>query len=368
MKVLHTDREYKVRNTHFPLSIFLVTLFCLLVMAALHTLLIGKINQWGVGSPLAEILVVAYWVAVSCCFTLFTRYQMRISYEQPMKQLAKAADAVAHGDFSIYVPPVHTAEKLDYLDIMIMDFNTMVEELGSIETLKTEFFSNVSHEIKTPLAVIQNYAEHMQKQKLSEEERRESLETIIQASKRLSDLISNILKLNKLEKQSIQPVEEPYDLCGQLCECALRFEAMWEERGIVFEGDLEDRVIIEADASLLELVWNNLLSNALKFTGPGGSIFLRQTSGEGEVVVSVQDSGCGMSKETMKHIFDKFYQGDTSHAGEGNGLGLALVLRVLQLAGGCITADSEPGKGTVFTVRLPVSGKKRMAEGSEGHE
>lgn len=343
-----------IRKPPFSITVFLITLSVLLLLTSVQMVILAKTIDFNVVPGWYSKVIIGYWVAVSVVFTLLTSYQINSRFERPMMRLAKAAQEVANGDFSVYVPPVHTAEKQDYMDVMFQNFNTMVEALGSIETLKTEFFSNVSHEIKTPLAIILNYAEILQKDNLTPEQRQEYIETIIQYAKRLSELITNILKLSKLEKQVIEPLDEPYDLCGQLCECAFRFEELWERKNIEFEAGIEDKATIEADASLLELVWNNLFSNAVKFTEPGGTITLRQTSTKDEIIVSISDTGCGMSKETMEHIFDKFYQGDTSRFIEGNGLGMTLALRVIQLVGGRITVDSELGRGTTFTVYLPA--------------
>lgn len=358
--------ENNIRDSRFPPLLFLVYLIVLLIMCGIHTGAIVGMNSLG-WPDMAKITVpILYWMVVAVGLTIFTRQQIKKTYEEPMHRLAEATKKVAEGDFSIYVSPLHTSDRLDYLDKMLIDFNKMVEELGSIETLKTDFFSNVSHEIKTPISIIQNNAELLCREELTEEQK-EYANTIFQATKRLSDLIGNILKLNKLEKQTILPEMETYDLCEQLAECAVNYEPAWEEKGLEFEAELEDHAEISADSSLMELVWNNLFSNAVKFTEPGGKIVLKEWSDEEAIRVSVQDSGCGMDEETRKHIFEKFYQGDTSHSMAGNGLGLALALRVLQLNGFQIDVASEPEKGSTFTVIIPGEEKEVMSE-NEGSQ
>ena len=205
---------------------------------------------------------------------------------------------------------------------MILDFDKMVEELGSIETLKTDFFSDVSHEFKSPLAVISSNAEMLQKGGGLSDEQTEQVENIRYATKRLANLIQNMLKLNKLEKQTIRPMPEVFDVCAQLCDCAVQFEDVWERKDIEFEADLEDSAAVYADAGLAEIVWTNLLSNAFKFTPEGGTVTLTQWTEETCVRVTVTDNGCGMTPDTVKHIFDKFYQGDPSHSTQATALAL----------------------------------------------
>ena len=355
--------ERIIRNSLFPVSLFGIFLGVLLLMSGIHVGLVVLMNrlQW---NDLIQILVpVVYWGMVAVGLTFFTRKKIRDTYEAPLHRLARATRKVAGGDFSVYVPTVHAGNRLDYLDVMILDFNKMVEELGSVETLKTDFVSNVSHEMKTPIAVIKNYAELLQTGCGTGEEREEYARNIQEAADRLSALISNILKLNKLENQNIAPEVESYDLCGQLESCILQYEELWDEKELELDVDIEERATVQADRNLMEVVWNNLISNAIKFTRPGGTVAIRQRTADGRVEVAVSDTGCGMSRECMRHIFDKFYQGDTSHAREGNGLGLALVKRILDLMNGEITVVSREGQGSTFTVRLPLAEKSEYQEG-----
>ena len=232
----------------------------------------------------------------------------------------------------------------------------MTAELQGTETLRTDFIANVSHELKTPLAVMGNYATMLQQPGISEEDRLEYAKAISHSSRRLAALITNILKLNKLENQQIFPKHEEYDLSGQICESLLQFEDAWEAKDLNIETEIEDEVSICSDAELLSLVWNNLISNAVKFTPHGGTIGVALKAEENAVLVSVCDTGCGIDPETGKHIFEKFYQGDTSHAMQGNGLGLALVKRVMDILNGEITVRSTPGQGSTFTVRIRRNG------------
>ena len=227
-----------------------------------------------------------------------------------------------------------------------------IEQKEKIEKMRTDFMGNVSHELKTPLAVIQNYGTMLQQPNLTEEKRMEYARAITDASRRLANLITNILKLNKLENQQIYPSVKTYDLGEQLCECLLSFEGAWEAKDLEIHADVEEDILVDNDAELLALVWNNLFSNAIKFTEPHGKVSLSLKAEDGYAVVQVSDTGCGIPPEIGKHIFEKFYQGDTSHATQGNGLGLALVKRVIEIIGGDISVSSEVGKGSIFTVKL----------------
>lgn len=358
-----------IKESRFPPSLFIIYLCVLLLMSGIHTGLILLANKQQWNNVIQTVVPIMYWSMVAIGLTLFTRRKIRSTYEEPMHKLAEATRQVAEGDFSVYVSPLNTSDKRDYLDVMILDFNKMVEELGSIETLKTDFVSNVSHEMKTPIAIIKSYAQMLKKKQITEEQRGEYAKAIDDAAGRLSDLVSNILKLNKLENQRITSEKYVYNVCRQLCDCVLQLEDVWEEKEINMEIEIEDMVMVEGDASLLEMVWNNLLSNALKFTEPGGTISVRQTNADGFVRVVISDTGCGMNRECMAHMFDKFYQGDTSHAQEGNGLGLALVWRVLQLMDGDIMVVSEEGHGSIFTVSLPAAGTsgEQVTAGAEEH-
>lgn len=228
----------------------------------------------------------------------------------------------------------------------------MANELSGVETLRTDFIANVSHEMKTPLAVMQNYGTLLQAHDLTYDTRIEYAKAITESSRRLADMMANILKLNKLENQQIYGELTTFNLGEQLCECLLQYESIWERKDIEIETSIEEGVLISADAELLSLVWNNLFSNAFKFTDNGGKVSLSLNADDKYATVTVSDTGCGMSAEVGAHIFEKFYQADESRATQGNGLGLALVKRVIDIMQGEISVESTVGVGSSFTVRI----------------
>ena len=272
--------------------------------------------------------------------------------DKPVQQIMAALDKVMQGDFTVRIPPVKEFAGETGFNELIPAINKMTAELQGTETLRTDFIANVSHELKTPLAVMGNYATMLQQPGISEEDRVEYARAISHSSRRLAALITNILKLNKLENQQIFPQPREFDLGEQLCECLLAFEEAWEKKDLEIETDIADDIRIRSDPELLNLVWNNLISNAVKFTPEGGTIAVSLKADGQNVTVSVRDTGCGIDAETGKHIFEKFYQGDTSHATQGNGLGLALVKRVIDIMNGEISVRSTPGQGSTFLVKI----------------
>lgn len=288
---------------------------------------------------------------ITLVFAAIDYVRRKLMVERPVKIITDATEKIMQGNFDLRLEPMKGAG-LEGFNRIVTAINAMAQELSGTETLRTDFIANVSHELKTPLAVMGNYATMLQRPGITEAERQEYAKAISQAARRLAQLITNILKLNKLENQQIFPKTEEYDLGEQLCDCLLQFEDVWEKKGLNIETDMEEDVRIRSDSELLSLVWNNLISNAVKFTPDGGTVAVTLKTEGDYVTVSVRDTGCGMKPEVGRHIFEKFYQGDTSHAVQGNGLGLALVKRVVDILNGEIHVQSVYGQGSTFTVRF----------------
>lgn len=295
-------------------------------------------------------------VFMSVLFALLDMFRRKWIIDRQVAKIEEVIQHIIAGNYRVQVDSRGLGINNEFQTIL-SGLNKMSEELSGVETLRTDFISNVSHEMKTPLTVIQNYGTLLQTPDLPEEKRCEYAKAINEQTRRLSTLITNILKLNRLENQQIFPNQDLFDLGEQLCECMISFENSWEEKELEIETDIEEGIRIAADKELLSLVWNNLISNAVKFTEKGGTVGISLKYEEGYAVVKIKDTGCGMNPETGKNIFKKFYQGDTSHATQGNGLGLALVKRVIDIMKAEIAVTSRLGEGSTFTVKVKAEGR-----------
>lgn len=273
---------------------------------------------------------------------LISRY-----FFEPLHQLILALKQVAGGDFHIQLP-----ENSKWSDIQEMNenFNRMVKELNSIQLIQSDFIQNVSHEIKTPLAAVEGYVALLAASPLSQEQK-EYTDRILESSRRLTALTGNILLLSKLENQQIAPERKVFLLDEQIRRCILSMEPLWSAKDLLMDIDLQEAAFLGCE-ELLAQVWSNLISNAIKYTPKGGTITVCLLKLNDDIQVTVRDSGIGMSEEVQRHIFDKFYQADRSRSTGGNGLGLALVRRILTLCGGEIHVKSQPDQGSLFTVHL----------------
>lgn len=271
-------------------------------------------------------------------------------FTTPITRLNRAMRTVAKGDFSVRLSePGGIREMRESFE----NFNVMAHALGTTETLQTDFISNVSHEFKTPINAIEGYAMLLQDEGKSAREEQECVDKILLNTRRLSELVGNILLLSKVDNQGIQGVGKPYRLDEQLRQAVVMLERKWTEKNIELDVDLDPAVYV-GNESLMLHVWTNLIDNAIKFDPYDGEMKLRLKKQEGRLIITVTDNGPGIPKEKQAHVFDRFYQVDGSHRGEGNGLGLALVKTILANCGGEITLQSDENKGCCFTVTLPA--------------
>ena len=334
----------------FLLAAFVITCCMLLFLSVFSRSIDITFTENDV--QLAAMLTFWNVVLLSFLFTVIDTVRRKITVDMPVKRIVEAAQQIMQGDFSVRIPSENKLSTDEKFQEVIECFNKMAEELGSVETLRTDFIANVSHEMKTPLSVMHNYGTLLQSPDLTDEKRIEYAKGVTDSSRKLADMMSNILKLNRLENQQIFPKVAEFDLGEQLCEYLLQYENVWEKENIEIETEIEEDVKVRADSELLGLVWNNLFSNAFKFTSSGGKVFVSLSVEDNYALVKVRDTGCGMTPEVGAHIFEKFYQGDNSRAVQGNGLGLALVKRVIVIVGGEIGVESEVGKGSTFTVKI----------------
>jgi len=350
-------REQKIKHQRFGLTaLFSVVVFVILMITSIVIFTIGvllvrtnainiaKLSRQEPLLPILMLLIISVVVGTVVSF-MISRIPLN-----PLRRVIDAINRLAAGDFSArlnFSGPSSFTE-------LSSSFNRMAEELGGIEMLRSDFVDSFSHEFKTPIVSIKGFAEELKHDDLAPEQRQEYLDIIIHESSRLAQLATNVLNLSRVEKQAILASRAKFDLTEQVRRCILLFESKWEERGLKLTIEL-DEVTLEGDEELLSQVWLNLIDNAVKFTPEGGSVEIRLQTRENHAVFTIQDDGYGIPEEAQRHIFDKFYQGDPSHAVAGNGLGLSIAKRVVTLHGGMIRCKSEEGAGTEFTVELPLS-------------
>ncbi len=267
---------------------------------------------------------------------------------QPIERLSRASNRIAKGIFDVHID---YGGNIEELNTTIENFNNMVKELNSVEMLRTDFITNVSHEFKTPLSSIKGYVTLLQDPDLSGEEKNEYIRRVFLNIAKLDDLTGNILMISKLENQEYESEIAPYRIDEQIREAIVILEPEWSAKKINLDIDLPE-IFYTGNEPLLFQVWMNILSNAIKYVDEGGNIAVILSKNGDNITVEVSDNGIGISEETLPHIFDKFYQGEHSEKSYGNGLGLALCLEILKHCNGEISAESTAGKGSIFIVQL----------------
>ena len=289
-------------------------------------------------------------ILVITIITIFAASKIGKNIFKPFMKIRDAAKNVINGDFSVRLPE---NSRIVEIDEVATDFNIMVKELGNTEILREEFIANVSHEFKTPLSVIEGYVTLLQGE-ISPEEKEEYINMILQNTEKLSTLTGNILAISKLENRSIPLEKESFRIDKQICNVMVDYDEIWEEKNMDIDMNLEP-IEYYGFRMLLTRVWSNLIQNAIKFSNQNGKLKITCKEVENNVMIIVSDKGIGMNDEVKKHIFDKFYQGESSRSTQGNGLGLALVKQIIELSNGTISVESEIGKGSEFIIQLPIS-------------
>ncbi len=339
------------RKKGFILSNINIFFTILVFVEFIVTIAFASFVQWVLESVLQiTIPTTLFLLLVGAFMGSAIAFLVNRVFFEPIEKLKDGMNDVSDGDFSV---KIDTNSPINEVKELYDSFDLMVKELSATEILQSDFMSNVSHEIKTPVNAIEGYAMLLESEEITPEEQQEYVEKILFNTKRLSELVGNVLLLSKIDNQAIPKNEKKFRLDEQIRQSIMQLETKWTDKDIELDVEL-DKVEFIGNATLLIHIWDNLINNAIKFNNQGGVVKLRLTSDVDNVVFSVEDNGPGISDEAMKHIFDKFYQADSSHRQEGNGLGLALVKRIVDLYDGDIGVENLPAVGCRFTVVLPA--------------
>lgn len=339
------------RKKGFILSSINIFFTILVLVEFLFTIGFASFVQWVLESVLQiTIPTTLFLLLVGAFMGSAIAFLVNRVFFEPIQKLKDGMQDVAEGDFSI---KIDTNSPINEVKELYESFDLMVKELSATEILQSDFMSNVSHEIKTPVNAIEGYAMLLEGEEITPEEQKEYVEKILFNTKRLSELVGNVLLLSKIDNQAIPKNEKKFRLDEQIRQSVMQLETKWLEKDIELDVEL-DKVEFIGNATLLIHIWDNLINNAIKFNNQGGMVKLRLCSNIDSVMFTIEDNGPGISEEAMKHIFDKFYQGDSSHRQEGNGLGLSLVKKIVDLYDGDINVGNLPDKGCRFTIVLPA--------------
>lgn len=302
------------------------------------------------GALLTVFLIFVISMGILGVYIIIQHYAVNV----PIKKIRDYLLLVSEGEFDNKLDKGIAIFGISQFNSMIDDINTTVSELKNIQTLRTDFVNNISHEVKTPLAVIQNYSKLLQSDELSDDLRIQYSKKINDSAEDLNSLVTTALNLNRIEHQNIFSNHEKFDLSEHIAVSILAYETKIEEKNITLDLNLEDNVIVETDKVMLQHVWNNLISNAIKFSNNNGVVSIIVKQIDDTAVVSIKDNGIGISEENKPHIFEKYFRGVDLSTFRGNGLGLSLVKNIIDALDMNITFESELGKGSTFVVIIDL--------------
>lgn len=332
----------------YNLISYIIFFITVTVVVSIGILIFSKVKDFE--TSILAIFVLLYILFTALIFFIIDYIRRNIIIQKPLNDILDATNLISKGEFDIKLKPRHNYNNYDELDKIMININKMAIGLRNDEILKNDFISNFSHEIKTPIAIMNGYINLLKRNEMSKEERDEYIDKLYNSSINLSNLISNILKLNKLENGEMELND--VNLSSVLENVIISYDELINNKKINFDLDIDDRLIKYTNESFIQLIFSNLISNAIKFSKYEGIVEIKLKNKNDYIEFMVKDNGIGMSKDTIIHIFNRFYQGDTSHKTEGNGLGLSMVKKAIDRLGYKISIESEEEKGSTFIVDI----------------
>lgn len=350
-------RKYRMSLRIYYSLVSIMTLCTACIFSFILVLTGMKLLYHGAFTPQAAIVICLLVCTLTMLFGGIMLWFGAVHLTKPIDEVNRAVKGVTSGDFTVHIDR-KTQSSSDYeftneIDELSRNFNTMAAELNGMDYMRKDFMSNVSHEVKTPVAAITGFTEILMEGGLPPEEQQEYLSLVNKESLRLSRLCENMLRMSRLDYQQIVVKKDKIRVDEQIRKCIIMLSEKWADKMINYELDCGN-LMVQSDADLLMQIWVNLLDNAIKYSPENSRIWINGNIERNNLIIAIQDEGEGISPEKQPKIFEKFYQCEESHKKQGNGLGLSIVKRIVELLGGSIACTSEEGKGTVMEVRIPV--------------